>query len=244
MMKISVSIVSHGHQERLARSGLIAKLDGLEVHLRENQPRAGRQIFGPVIYEQNLRACRLGENHNHNFEAANPADDDWFVLLNPDVDTDRGTLEKLVRAGDAEDERLLLPELWNPRKNVFDHNARPAVTLHTQALAFAGLERGSRYTMRELAQLRHPAWGSGAFLAIKARLFRALGGFDPGYFMYMEDVDFCLRARRLGVRPRFYRNVRVLHDAARDSRRLLSRNFRYHIESVARFYTRQALGKI
>lgn len=36
-------------------------------------------------------------------------------------------------------------------------------------------------------------WLSGAVLSIPMDLFRAIGGFDPSYFLYYEDVDFCAR---------------------------------------------------
>ena len=40
-------------------------------------------------------------------------------------------------------------------------------------------------------------WAAGSFLLFKASLFRKLGGFDPGYFMYCEDIDICWRAQKL-----------------------------------------------
>ncbi len=39
---------------------------------------------------------------------------------------------------------------------------------------------------------------SGAFFLIAKSLFVQLGGFDPEYFMYLEDADLCYRAARIG----------------------------------------------
>src|SRR5207244_1693792 len=42
-------------------------------------------------------------------------------------------------------------------------------------------------------------WVYGTFMAVRRDLFRRLGGFDPRYFLYGEDLDLCYRAARLGA---------------------------------------------
>ncbi|MGD9765273.1 MAG: hypothetical protein AB7V27_16360 [Candidatus Binatia bacterium] len=41
-----------------------------------------------------------------------------------------------------------------------------------------------------------------------------LHGFDEACFAYLEDADFCLRARAAGLRFCFAAQARVLHDRA------------------------------
>lgn len=52
---------------------------------------------------------------------------------------------------------------------------------------------------------------SGAAMLIPRELFVAVGGFDPAYFMYYEDIDFCRRAVRLGFEVRVDPSWRVRH---------------------------------
>ena len=40
---------------------------------------------------------------------------------------------------------------------------------------------------------------SGGMILIDARLFKEVGLFDEEYFLYAEDLDFCLRAQRAGT---------------------------------------------
>jgi GT2 family glycosyltransferase len=40
---------------------------------------------------------------------------------------------------------------------------------------------------------------SGCCLMLPAALYESLGGFDERFFMYVEDLDLCIRARSLGV---------------------------------------------
>jgi N-acetylglucosaminyl-diphospho-decaprenol L-rhamnosyltransferase len=41
-------------------------------------------------------------------------------------------------------------------------------------------------------------WVCGAILMIRSALMRELGGFDPRFFLYWEEVDLCRRAERAG----------------------------------------------
>lgn len=41
-------------------------------------------------------------------------------------------------------------------------------------------------------------WVTGASMIVRAEVFRDVGLLDEGYFLYFEEVDFCLNARRAG----------------------------------------------
>jgi N-acetylglucosaminyl-diphospho-decaprenol L-rhamnosyltransferase len=51
----------------------------------------------------------------------------------------------------------------------------------------------------------------GAFYFVQRELFARLGGFDERYFLYFEEVDFALRARRHGARSYFLKEARIFH---------------------------------
>ncbi len=53
---------------------------------------------------------------------------------------------------------------------------------------------------------------SGALMLVDRGLWEHLGGFDERYFMYGEDVDLCLRARALGVRPTVVPSATMTHE--------------------------------
>ena len=235
-MKIFVSIISHGHQREIIEGGLLAALNGVNVVLRENKPSVCRQIESLPMYFHNLRCNGFGTNHNKNFEILNLADEDWFVICNPDIFTDVERIYDLVNRADSDGEKIATPYLLNGHIQKFDHNVRRRPTLINLAQAFLKLGGTSRYSDDDLHDMRYPDWCSGALMAIKAGTFRELNGFDESYFMYMEDVDICMRAARKGFKIRFYSDIIMVHNAARASGNIFSRSFVQHLTSTVRYF--------
>lgn len=63
-----------------------------------------------------------------------------------------------------------------------------------------------------LAPQRHEIdWISFACVLIRAELIASIGPMDEGFFMYFEDVDYCLRARDAGWKIAYAPAARVVH---------------------------------
>jgi hypothetical protein len=60
-------------------------------------------------------------------------------------------------------------------------------------------------------------WVSGCAMLVRREVVDAIGLLDPGYAIYCEDVDFCLRARRAGWRCVYEPRARVLHKVSSSS---------------------------
>jgi N-acetylglucosaminyl-diphospho-decaprenol L-rhamnosyltransferase len=70
---------------------------------------------------------------------------------------------------------------------------------------------GHQLTAAETPQSQLVDQVIGAFYFVRRELFARLGGFDERYFLYFEEVDFALRARRQGTRSYFLDEARVFH---------------------------------
>lgn len=68
---------------------------------------------------------------------------------------------------------------------------------------------------------------SGSFFCIKRELFEQIGGFDPDYFMYAEDLDLCLRVQRLGFKNYYAPIVNILHFKGRSCE---TRRFKSYVD--------------
>ncbi len=142
-----------------------------------------------------------------------------LLLLNPDAFLDEPHsilwLRDAMRASGA---RVAGPFLANADGSHQVGDAGHAETLGTAALWATGLNLLPGVSGSFLSR-SYPAdspvlpmdWVCGACLMIERDLFAQLGGFDRRIFLYSEDVDLCLRARRQGVRIVYVPRVRVRH---------------------------------
>ncbi len=145
---------------------------------------------------------------NPGFGAANNAGiaqaaHDVTVLLNPDIELlDGGVAQLAARAG-ARDV-LLAPRLLNPDGTV-QTSAWP-VPGRWGALAWALVPGPLRHEPAGLA-----GWVLGAAIAARTSVLDALGPFDPGAFLFYEDLDLCLHAREAGIPVVLDPAVRMVH---------------------------------
>ena len=63
-----------------------------------------------------------------------------------------------------------------------------------------------------IASIPHQTdWVAGASMIIRREVFETIGLLDEGYFLYYEEVDFCLQARRSGWSCWYVPQSRVIH---------------------------------
>jgi GT2 family glycosyltransferase len=58
---------------------------------------------------------------------------------------------------------------------------------------------------------REVGWAIAAAVAARTETLRALGPFDPGQFLFYEDLDLCLRARAAGVPTVLHPDLELEH---------------------------------
>lgn len=135
---------------------------------------------------------------------------DAFLLLNPDafvsVETIHQCYQKLssdisigavgcrLQLGNGRLDRACrrsLPTLWNT-----------FCRLSGLSLVFSGSAVFAKYNLTYLdeCQSYDVEALSGAFMMVQRRAYESIGGLDEDYFMYGEDLDWCYRIRKSGMR--------------------------------------------
>lgn len=80
-------------------------------------------------------------------------------------------------------------------------------------------------TNREVSQV------IGAFFLVRRELWDSLGGFDERFFVYFEEVDFCLRARNKGWRTLYVAEARAFHAGGGTTRQVKAIRLFYSLRS-------------
>lgn len=78
---------------------------------------------------------------------------------------------------------------------------------------------------------RHVDHLIGAFYFVRRKLFNQIEGFDEQFFLYLEDVDFSLRAAQAGWRSYFLATTRAFHVGGGTSRQVKAKRLFYSLRS-------------
>ena len=185
---------------------------------------------------------RLGRNvgfSRANNIGARASDADVILFANPDVEVSADGLEVLARLV-RQSHAVVAPQLLNA-DGTAQENGRQAPFLYRKLLHFSGAaaSRESYEVVVPVGVVRDVAWVIGAAVMFPRGVFDAIGGWDDRFFVYYEDSDICLRARRAGYSVRITGNVRWVHGWARETRRGINlRAWRLEAASALKFYSR------
>ena len=148
-----------------------------------------------------------------------------LLFLNPDAVIPSGAAARLAETGRA------LKEPWIAAARILDVDGeeqrggrRGELTLWTAFVSMTGLSRLAAIStlFRDMHRENEPcpdamievATVSGAAMLMSRGGFEQLSGFDEGYFLHVEDVDMCRRAREAGGEVVFEPRAQLVHYGA------------------------------
>lgn len=244
----TLSIVSHGDAEKVHR--LLASLEKSETaianfqlivtdNLQDNLPDIDSASWGQINILRNKKPLGFAENHNRAFELARGK---YFVILNPDLIFERSVFDQLISSLQMYNADLIAPQIVDETGVIQD-------SFRSLPTPFELIRRRlPGYTFKPYQPdsdgMVRPDWIAGMFWLVRSEAYRQLGGMDEKFFLYLEDVDFCTRARLRGMKILVDTKIQIIHEAKRSSRKSLKYLF-LHLQSAILFFTskvyRQAL---
>jgi GT2 family glycosyltransferase len=246
------AIVSHGAPELLRSC-----LRSFET-TADSKPRrvvvvdSGSPDSTPEMVATEFPWVELIRRDNIGFAAANnlvlrEPDSEFVLLLNPDTELRDGALESCLARMDADPAigmvgcKLVLPS------GELDHACKRSFPTPLSALAhFTGVGRSdsaparlSRYRATDLGEDEPGPVDAvnGAFMLVRSDAIRDVGPLDEGYWLYMEDLDWCYRFWQRGWSVFYEPSGVVLHVKGGSSgeRRGFRQEVAFH-RGMGRFY--------
>lgn len=168
------------------------------------------------------------------------------LLLNSDATLHSGSLDALVAYADANpDVGIVGPKVLNPNGSI-QYSCRRFPTFAAGLFRNVYLGRlfpnnkpAADYLMQDFdhASVRDVDWVSGCALLIRRECLEQIGLLDAAtFFMYCEDMDWCLRAQQAGWRVTYFPGAIVTHAVGRSSDQVAERMIVEHHRSMWRFY--------
>ncbi len=197
-----------------------ASYEIIAVDNASNDGSAGALAQHPAKPQVIALTSNIGFGRANNL-AAKHARGRYLLLLNPDTVVRDGAIDALVDFADANPDAMI----WGGRTTFADGSLNPAscwgrMTLWNQICRVTGLTgllpqfeifNGETFGSWKRDCVRQVDIVSGCFFLIENKTWEALGGFDPHYFMYGEEADLCLRARKLGAKPKITPSATIVH---------------------------------
>jgi N-acetylglucosaminyl-diphospho-decaprenol L-rhamnosyltransferase len=170
----------------------------------------------------------------------------WALVANPDIRFEAGAVDELLAVAERWPRAATVGPAIRDDEGRLYPSARDLPSLSTgigHALlgwAWPSNPWTARYRReRETVRERTAGWLSGSCLLVDLAAFHAVGGFDPGYFMYFEDVDLADRLGRRGYLHVYAPTAVVEHEGGHATRREPHRMQRVHHTSALRYLSRR-----
>ncbi len=154
----------------------------------------------------------------------------FFVIFNSDAYEMEPILSKIKRIFDQNRKISILgPKILYPNYELQQsHGSRPGILsvffwmfffddIPLLRLLLPSLHKRNKFFYRKLAKT---GWITGAMMVFKRGVYHKLNGFNKDIFLYAEDIDICLRAKKKGFLTFFTPEVRIIHLGQQSSKGL------------------------
>ncbi len=191
-----------------------------------------------IIYSQENLGFAGGNNIGIKYALEKQAD--YVLLLNDDTIVDSGFLTELVKAGERnKDFGLLGPKIcyFDDKDRIWSAGGK-LNWLYTKGIlrGWNQIDQG-QYDSPEIQETAHL---TGCCLLVKRKVVEKIGLMPEEYFLYYEDTDWSLRAKKAGFKCVFVPRAKIWHKISRSAIAGSKRYIYYHIRNGLIFANRFA----
>lgn len=170
--------------------------------------------FQTIVIDNDENNRGFAGGCNEGIRQALAAGSEWILLLNPDTTVEPDFIARLPQ----EEGIVGLPLREKDR------------------IVYGGIVRWFRRTLAHATRSEDAEYAIGAGMLIHRDVFKKIGMLDERYFLYFEDADFSLRARRAGIPMMFLTAPLITHGVSQSTKELGSPLLlRYHARNALLF---------
>ncbi len=181
----------------------------------------------------------IGSEKNVGFAAGNnlalrKASGKYILLLNSDAFLLENTLEPTIRFMEENPDCGVLGIRLAGRDGKLQPSARKLPDAWNKFLVVTGIASrfprskflgGTDFSWWDHAEVREVGWVPGAYFLTRKEVIDRIGLLDERYFLYYEETDFCLSAKRAGWKVIFYPHAEAIHlggESSKSTRKRMS----------------------
>lgn len=136
---------------------------------------------------------------------------EWILLVNDDVVLAPGSVQALIEIGQSHPQAGFVGPLVL--------HARPENLIQSAGgwmdARWRSGHRGENQLDRgQFQQVENVPWLSGCALLVRSQMIREIGLLDERFFLYQEELEWCLRGRKAGWKALFVPQAKVWHAGA------------------------------
>ena len=254
MKRVAVIIVNYnGWQDTIDCLKSISRLNLVDIKLRtvvvdnDSSNDSYDQLTEFITKEEelvNVELVKLPNNsgfsggNNVGIKSAVAQGDDYVIFLNNDTMVDPNLVTELVKTADKK-VSIVVPKIYFAKGYEY-HKERYTKAEQGKVIWYAGgkidwnnmyashrgvdeVDRG-QYDVSEQTE-----FASGCCMLLSCELFEEVGYLDDDLFLYLEDLDFCLRAKRVGYEIIYAPRALVWHKNASSSDKPGSKLHQYYL---------------
>ena len=198
----------------------------------------------------------IAQKTNNGFSAGNnvgvrQAVGEYIMLLNSDTEFVGEVLTPLVELMQQKKEvGVVTPKLIFPDGKLDPGSHRGLPSVWNSLTYFMGLEKrfpqtrlfgGYHQSWKDLDQIHQVDVVSGASMLIRKKVWQQVGELDERFFMYAEDIDYCLRVKQAGWQVYYNPRSKVIHHKGQSgiknaNQKLSSKTRKYFYQTMKQYW--------
>lgn len=239
--KVKIAVVTVNYNNAKDTSECIRsfyKLDtsGLEISIimvnngsTEKESQNLKEKFPEIIFINSSVNKGFAGGNNLGIKKATENKADYILLINNDATVqNKDFFQNLLKSK----EEIISPLI------IFKKNGKTTYDFGGKVDWLFGRNTHINSSNKKYDGNTKPDYISGACLFIKAIVFRKIRLLDDKYFLYYEDVDFCLRAKKAGFKLGINSKSQIFHHLSSSASKLGKRKIKILADSHLRFCMR------